>query len=1172
MLRINYLYLLVAFTANLLVVYTSRTYITASEPASSNATLQCHDTAVRCLTLNELIVSVNEGWNVFKSEEEVIFQSGVHVVNVTTSSLQNTNIKNLSLSGETSNVTVECINEFYFRFSYISFIKLSHITFHNCRKYLTQAIVSQKRWTTLIFEHLAGNLTLDNVQIKNDIRSGFKIRFDPFAKCYAQFINVKLSLTKLYITPLQPFNGDRRVDIMNTEFVDSCITVETVYTDNVPALMVTDTTFRSCNCESAMTFVSTRLRIVKRASFFLHNVNITDNKSPYVIQARLANLKITGHSNLFHRNKGAIYMEESRMLFYQTDVDFVNNTIFNTHGVPMFARDSVIYFVNCHILFKNNRGSLSGAIVATDMTQLRFDLKTTINFVNNEGENGGALSFYKQSVLKLDSTQYPKNIKLQFISNLALYGGGLFVDDKSYLTVVGQKLSRSIFGGLNRESNIQLIFHNNRAQVGGNQIYGGWIDWAVRENGSAIFNRNITEILEFINDTDVSSDPTRVCVCFEMTPNCSVTEHRIDIYGQAFSIDLVAVGQRGGTVTSFVGAHFEDNPTIYDIKNEEKFQTVQRNCTTLRYTMMPRAANDSEVSITLKPLKKNFLVLNDRELKNHPGYAALFQQLSIHVRMSDCPLGFALDKKDYHCICHASLFKLELECDSASGYRVKRTGHQWIGVTYEHTKPGQYPGVIAHQQCPFDYCRTDNGSLLIHLVDQLNLQCAHNRSGVLCGCCTTGFSKMLGSSKCNKCSNVMLLAAIPTFILSGLLLVIFLTLLNLTVSVGTINGLIFHVNILRAQQDVFFPSSASKSFLSIFIAWLNLDQGIEMCFYKGFDAYASTWLQYLFPLYIWFIAALMIVSSHYSSRISKIVGKNAVQVLATLFLLSYAKLLRLIIDVFSFSTITFPDGYVKHVWLIDGNIKYLKEQHLPLFLVTLVFIVATLPYTFVLLTIQVLYKLSHYRVMCWMQKLKPFFDAYTGPYKSAHRYWTGLLLVARIALLVTFAVNNKNNVTINLIAIIAVSALLLGWSASVNSGVYESPVNNFLEAFFFTNLLITTAAVLYNLSNEIKSPTAIYVSSSITLLTFIIIMLYHALTQFMLTKLGSKIKATLLSKRLINSAQMEEDTFEVEDRRESFLLSHKRETCTCSPTKVDKKVNEVYTCTGDDLNEPLLDD
>ena len=102
------------------------------------------------------------------------------------------------------------------------------------------------------------------------------------------------------------------------------------------------------------------------------------------------------------------------------------------------------------------------------------------------------------------------------------------------------------------------------------------------------------------------------------------------------------------------------------------------------------------------------------------------------------------------------------------------------------------------------------------------------------------------------------------------------------------------------------------------------------------DSYTITWLQFLFPLYIWTITVALIVSSHYSTRISRLIGNNAVPVLATLFLITYTKILRLIIDIISFTTITYPDGYKSTVWLVDGNIKILNGKHIPLFLVTLV--------------------------------------------------------------------------------------------------------------------------------------------------------------------------------------------------------------------------------------------
>ena len=67
---------------------------------------------------------------------------------------------------------------------------------------------------------------------------------------------------------------------------------------------------------------------------------------------------------------------------------------------------------------------------------------------------------------------------------------------------------------------------------------------------------------------------------------------------------------------------------------------------------------------------------------------------------------------------------------------------------------------------------------------------------------------------------------VPAFALAGIALVVVLIALNLTVSVGTINGLVFYANILRVNQATFFPFNTTNSFLSWFIAWINLDLSI----------------------------------------------------------------------------------------------------------------------------------------------------------------------------------------------------------------------------------------------------------------------------------------------------------------------------------------------------------
>ena len=71
----------------------------------------------------------------------------------------------------------------------------------------------------------------------------------------------------------------------------------------------------------------------------------------------------------------------------------------------------------------------------------------------------------------------------------------------------------------------------------------------------------------------------------------------------------------------------------------------------------------------------------------------------------------------------------------------------------------------------------------------------------------------------------------------------------------------------------------------------NLDLGIEMCFYDGMTAYVATWLQFIFPLYLLLIVLGLVMASRYISRVEKITRKKVIPVIATLYLLSYNKIM-----------------------------------------------------------------------------------------------------------------------------------------------------------------------------------------------------------------------------------------------------------------------------------------
>ena len=180
-------------------------------------------------------------------------------------------------------------------------------------------------------------------------------------------------------------------------------------------------------------------------------------------------------------------------------------------------------------------------------------------------------------------------------------------------------------------------------------------------------------------------------------------------------------------------------------------------------------------------------------------------------------------------------------CDFDS-YQITKTKQLWLSAPNHHIIE-EY-GVIIHDFCPYNYCKQlDDNERLSFFLESPDDQCAFNRSGVLCGACQQNLSQVFGTSKCRKCYNSRILILVPGILIAGVFLDGFLMWLNLTVSTGTINGLIFYANIIRVNQHIFFPLESQASvFLSTFIAWMNLDLGIETCFYDGLDAYVKTWL------------------------------------------------------------------------------------------------------------------------------------------------------------------------------------------------------------------------------------------------------------------------------------------------------------------------------------------
>ena len=481
------------------------------------------------------------------------------------------------------------------------------------------------------------------------------------------------------------------------------------------------------------------------------------------------------------------------------------------------------------------------------------------------------------------------------------------------------------------------------------------------------------------------------------------------------------------------------------------------------------------------------------------------------IKLLNCPAGFSYNSSEKKCVCDQSL-NLELFSNSVcdiNDQTILRPANSWISAT---THNNSYTYHIS-LHCPFHYCLPHSSHLNFSTP---NSQCQFNRSGVLCGHCQQGLSAAFGSSNCQRCSNVYLLLIIPIAIV-GVIFVFLLFYLNLTITNGTINAFILYANIISINFSIFFPQKNVFSPLYTFISLANLDLGIQTCFYNGMDDYAKMWLQLAFPFYLIFIATLIIITSRYSTTIQRLTARRALPVLATLFLLSYTKILRIVSSVlFSYTTIThLPSKHTTLVWSVDSTVPLLGVRFIVLFIVCLILFLILVPFNIILLFAR---KLSSFR---FVNKFKPLLDAYQGPYKLSYYNYTGIQLLIRV---IFFALSSLER-NINLVLGTIILSLIIGIQGVISPLINK--VKNFQEMLYIINLQILYVIAHYD--HQEISFIAFCILFSIAGFQFTLILIYHTITNTCSNNFKTKVHlsiATLSTRicrwKLLNTSYYQE--------------------------------------------------
>ena len=729
----------------------------------------------------------------------------------------------------------------------------------------------------------------------------------------------------------------------------------------------------------------------------------------------------------FHKNINTNFIKirkESWNIFYITtyiilhvvnitcnEHDDGDNLIFITNGQMLFFNSVFLkhnkYYENTISLqssilvfrqYTEISGNYARYIVKAQSNSLLFmHVLPTINISNNvvykTTQQVSPLEKHTLSICPLQMTRYTtSNCRFLLLNNTEMISKALPTEITSYFNRNCTLLYNTIFPKINVNANQKNLIKSNNT---------------------------------FVNKTtEKRLIPLSVCPCFNNSSYNCYEAHVYSVFpGQVLHMNLM-VSQRWSKLSStiVVANTIDDDCSIVDV-----YQSSQMNfnhgCNRYSYTIKPNNESITECKL--------FIGLSD-------------MPEMFYVEIKPCPKGFTQKSSIKGCDCDPLLNsdKLSITSCNINDGTILRPANSWI---FAKTVNNSHSYDVS-SQCPFDYCIPHSSHLNLSDPDS---QCQFKRSGVLCGGCKQGLSNVFGSSRCKHCSNLYVFTIVPIAI-SGIVLVIMLFTFNLTVTNGIINTLIFYVNIISINYSQFCFDSNSPD--CTILSLINLDLGIETCFYDGMDGYAKMWLQLAFPSYLMIIAFTLIIGSRHSTKLQRLTANRVLKVLATLFLLSYTKVLLTVCQVlFFFSSVThLPSNHTTIVWSVDTGVVLFGVKFWILYTVCLILFIILLTFNVALLFPRTVSRWS------FINHFKPLLDVYFSPYKLKYPHWTGLQLLIRSCFFGLSALSRNISLfsgTVLVVIVLCTHGIMQP---------FKNKFNNFQESLVLLDLSVVYVTALYS--------------------------------------------------------------------------------------------------------------
>ena len=959
---------------------------------------------------------------------------------------------------------------------------------------------------------------------------------------------------------------------------------------NIYPLIVSNSVFKSKNAKAVIAYkvnagaVSVVIHNPPQNKDFNVTVTFSNvNFSGNVIETTGACIYANTYSNKDSGLKPLIIVLEDVIAY--TNKQDGSSTSISKAGMFTMVNVKTIHINGTNSHYYDNSGSVF------ELTNTNIVLDGNMWFEENRGERGAVFKLYGSSTFHLNN-----GLRATFINNIAhTKGGAIYAQNDIYKTIKQCTFQISSLFQNMTVLNISMIFINNTAGLSGSSIfstnlyncYMNGLYYTGHHNKRCYYGK----ILHFNslkpNPLNISTLSNSHCICSKDLTKCIYDSNNevvfpniISVYpGQTLHIPMKAkdvVGNNVYTTVSLALARTSDNSGTISLSpfsswyisphDENQVLLESQQCTIVNFTLYKKDSNSERINDAV-------LVISS------PDDSTL---LKIKLNLLDCPLGFELNTDTSTCQCSPVINKLGMAgdyqptCQVVSNYsylqypvaiitRVESAA--WAGlmnITNGTNRTTVFGAAVTCQKfCNFNRDYTMfliNGSDVLianpnnYLVNHLPL-CPPTKTGPLCSTCTTingiKYSVVFGSSECKECSNWWLLTLI-LYAVTGPLLIYLLFALKLTLTTGTLNGIIFFAQafcIIDAKITSQHVVASLYSLTRPILLMLNLNLGFPLCFYNGMTELWKAGLSLLFPLYLLTIVVVLIILSHFSLKIANRIADSSIQVLVTVVHLSFISMFTAISNIVTPINIYTNDtsNPILKVWYGDGTVEYGRGNHLILMILIIVVVVPVLLSYFTIIAAgRLLMRVGKFR-----EYIRPIYEAIHAPYEHNKEIFFTTRLLLLVFLYSLYVMYRTKDIYKGYVIGIPIFAIYVTIEAFCRP--FRKMWLKILDLFVMCNCVIVSSTLWYLVKVNSTNQVSIILTTTTTIvfLTLVTVIIFHIMW---VTGTIKKIKPKLyiLQMKLI------------------FLFYSKTHNNPQSPKMKTKDLEGSFFDTYDETREPLL--